>query len=402
MNVSKIAGGTLLVSGTTIGAGLLGLPATCAFMGFYPSVLLFFICWLFMLGTGVFFVDIACDIKKKANIITMAEKTIGRWGMAVSWISYLMLLYSLMALYLTGSSVLFCDGIKTLFNISVPNLVGAFVLPILFGWLIYLGTYGVDIINRFLVAGLVIAYFLLSSFMPSHIQAVNLEHYAFIPIIYALPFVITAFGYHIIIPTLGPYMGYDRKMMIYSVVLGSVIALVINTLWQFLVLGVVSLETLAAVWKEGAPITPALVRVVQSSSLGLCVYLFSIFAIVTSFLGVALSLSDFLIDGLKLKKGCEGRLLAIILTFVPPLLFISTYGNGFLAALGYAGAFVAILLIFIPSMMVWNLKGHRFYESLTGRSLLILTIIFAGCVVVVNILNKWGVFTALLERIGGL
>jgi tyrosine-specific transport protein len=402
MNASKVAGGTLLVSGTTIGAGLLGLPATCAFMGFYPSVILFFICWLFMLGTGIFFVDIACDIKKKANIITMAEKTIGRWGMAVSWISYLLLLYSLMALYLTGSALIFRDAMEILFGITVPVFASNFILPVLFGWLIYLGTYGVDMINRYLMAALVLSYILLASFLPAHIDPSNLHHYSFMPAVYALPFVITAFGYHIIIPTLGPYMKYDRKMMLYSVVLGSIIALVINTLWQLLVLGVVPLETLAGVWKADTPITPALARVVKSGVLGAGVYLFSIFAILTSFLGVALSLSDFLIDGFKIKKGWEGRLLAIVLTFVPPLIFISTYSNGFILALGYAGAFVAILLIFIPSMMVWKLKGHKFYKSFTGRSLLVVTITFAGCIVIVNILNKWGFFTETLEKIGGL
>ncbi|MCH9617291.1 MAG: Tyrosine-specific transport protein [Chlamydiia bacterium] len=402
MNASKVAGGTLLVSGTTIGAGLLGLPATCAFMGFYPSILLFFICWLFMLAAGIFFVDISCDIKKKANIITMAEKTIGKWGMAVSWISYLLLLYSLMALYLTGSAVIFKDAMEILFGISLPSFAASFILPLLFGWLIYLGTYGVDMVNRYLMAALVLSYVLLVSFLPSHIQMENLQHYAFIPAIYALPFVITAFGYHIIIPTLGSYMKYDRKMMIYSVVIGSVIALVINTLWQFLVLGVVPLDTLAIAWKADTPITPALAKMVTSNVLGIGVYLFSIFAILTSFLGVALSLSDFLIDGFKIKKGWEGRLLAIALTFVPPLLFISTYGNGFLLALGYAGAFVAILLLFIPSMMVWKLKGHTFYQSTMGHTLMITTVIFAGCIVTVNILNRWGFFTKILEKIGGL
>lgn len=402
MNWSKLAGGTLLVSGTTIGAGLLGLPATCAFMGFYPSVLLFLVVWLFMLCTGMFFVDIACDMKKKANIISMAEATIGRWGMALSWISYLLLLYSLMALYLTGSATIFRDGIGLLFGVEINSFLSTFILPLLFGWLIYLGTYGVDIINRVLMFGLIASYLLLASFLPGHIEVANLQHYSFPAMIFALPFIVTSFGYHIIIPTLGPYMKYDKRSMLMAVVFGSILSLLINTLWQFLVLGVVPLASLAEVWRADTPITSVLADVVHSSTLGTGIYLFSIFAILTSFLGVALSLADFLIDGLKIKKGWEGRLLAIVLTFVPPLIFISTYSSGFLLALGYAGAFVAILLIFIPSAMVWKLKGHRFYKSLLGRALLLVVSAFSFAVIIVNILNKWGVFNPLLERIGGL
>jgi tyrosine-specific transport protein len=119
MSNSKVLGGVLLVSGTTIGAGLLGLPAMCSFMGFAPSVILFMIVWGFMLATGFYFVDVTCDIKKKVNMISMAEHTIGRWGMAVSWISYLLLLYSLMALYIAACAPLFQVASITLFNIEI-------------------------------------------------------------------------------------------------------------------------------------------------------------------------------------------------------------------------------------------------------------------------------------------
>lgn len=402
MKLGKIVGGTLLVSGTTIGAGLLGLPTTCAFMGFYPSVFLFIVVWLFMLATGLFFVDITCDLKKKVNIISMAEMTIGRWGMAVSWVAYLLLLYSLIALYISGSAPMFQKTGMALFGLKIPNLSANFILPVLFGWIIYLGVYGVDIINRYFMIGLVASYLLLVSFLPAHIEAPNLSHKAYLPMFYAIPAIITGFGYHIIIPTLGSYMKYDRKMMISTVVIGSVISLLINILWQFLVLGVLPLSTLAGVWKDGIAVTGALAAVVSSSKLALGVYLFSFFAIITSFLGVSLSLSDFLIDGLKIKKGWEGRLLAISLTFIPPLVFVSTYERGFMMALQYAGAFVAILLVFIPSAMVLKLKGHKFYSSLKGRTLIFSTLAFSVCVIVINILIRWGVFTPILERTGGL
>ena len=397
-----MVGGVLLVSGTTIGAGLLGLPAMCCFMGFIPSVILFLIVWAFMLATGFYFVDVTCDMKKKVNMISMAEHTIGRWAMAVSWISYLLLLYSLMALYIAGCAPLFQVASSSFFSVEIPSTVAMFLLPLLFGWVIYLGVTGVDMINRFMMVGLVIAYFLLVSLLPKHIVWQNLTQFEMRPFLYALPVVITGFGYHIIIPTLGSYMHYNRLMMLKSVIYGSIISLAVNIIWIFLVLGVLPLNTLAMVWKGGGPITPALASFVPSGILPVGVYLFSFFAILTSFLGVALSLADFLIDGLKIKKGWEGRLLAIALTFIPPLIFVYSYQKGFMLALQYAGAFVAILLIFIPSAMVLKLKGHKFYKSAFGRAIIILTIGFSFCVILVNILIQWDFFTKGLEKIGGL
>jgi tyrosine-specific transport protein len=267
---------------------------------------------------------------------------------------------------------------------------------------IYLGTFGVDMINRVLMIGLILSYIVLAWALPSHIEWVNLQHYSTGVFLYALPVIITGFGYHIIIPTLGTYMDYDRRLMIYSVVIGSIVALLINVYWQFLVLGVMPLSLLSQVWKEGVPITQALASIVRSPTISAGVYFFSFFAILTSFLGVGLSLADFLIDGLKIKKGWEGRLLAVVLTFIPPLIFVNVYPGGFMLALQYGGAFISVILIFIPAAMVWKLKGHPFYGSCLGKGLIGLITVFAISVIVVNILIRWDFFTANLERIGGL
>ena len=90
------------------------------------------------------------------------------------------------------------------------------------------------------MAALVFSYLILVGLLPEYMNIKNLYHYAFLPIPYALPSILTGFGYHIIIPSLGSYMNYNRKMMIYSIIIGSIIALLINLLWMFLIMGVLS------------------------------------------------------------------------------------------------------------------------------------------------------------------
>ncbi len=390
MKFGPVLGGILLVAGTTIGVGMLGLPVMTGFMGFGPSMLLFLVCWIFMLFTGFLFIEINCAVGGQANLITMAEKTLGFWGKAVAWVFYLLLLYSLMAAYISGSAPLFAG----LFPF-ISNDIAKFVLPLLFGGFIYLGTRGVDWVNRILMACLVLAYLVLIGFIPPHIQINLLSHVSWAPFAYAAPVVLTSFGYHIIIPSLATYLDHDKKTLYKVVIIGSLLAFLINGIWQFLVLGSVPLEGsngLAEAWRNGIPATGPLANMIQSHWVKIGAYAFSFFAIITSFLGVSLSLADFLTDGLKIKKSWEGRLLAISLTFIPPLIFVFSYQRGFLLALEYAGAFVAILLVFLPAAMAWTLDSPKFYKTLKGRILLISTIIFSFIIITINLLTCWGFF----------
>jgi tyrosine-specific transport protein len=165
---------------------------------------------------------------------------------------------------------------------------------------------------------------------------------------------------------------------------------VIYVLWQWIVLGSVPLPQLVNAWEQGLPATASLSKVAISSWIGVGAKFFSFFAIVTSFLGVSLSLSDFLTDGLKIKKSWEGRLLAIGLTFVPPLIFIFTYQKSFYIALEYAGVFVAILLGILPSLMVLRLKSHPFYRKKRVKCLVFFVILLSLGVIAINCLEKMG------------
>lgn len=401
MKINHYIGGILLVAGTTIGAGMLALPVMSAFVGFVPSVLIFLICWAVMLATALFFLDANFAVEGEPNLISMVHQTLGGWGKAVSWVVYLLLLYALTAAYIAASAPLFASAFHFMTGHEMPSWVAPFCLPFIFGFFVYLGTLGVDLINRLLMLGLCVSYLLLVGFLPEHIQGELLTHLDWKPLLMVFPVVITSFGYHIIIPSLTTYMHHDKKKLRWILILGSLLPLVIYLLWQVLIIGIVPLggeNGLVHAWEHGKAATGPLTHFVTNQWVKTGAHFFSFFAIVTSFLGVTLSLSDFLTDGFKIKKSWEGRLLACLLTFVPPLIFVFTYQRGFFVALEYAGAFVAILLIFLPAMMVWKLKEPRFYSTIFGRILLLGVILFAVFIVVVDILEQLGYFKPLISK----
>lgn len=401
MKINHYIGGVLLVAGTTIGAGMLALPVMTSFVGLFPSLVIFLLCWGVMLGTAYCFLDANFAAPGEPNLISMVEKTLGGWGKGLAWVVYLLLLYALTAAYISASSSLFMSAYHAITGHELPQWVAPFCLPMIFGFFVYLGTLGVDLINRLLMIGLCVSYLLLVGVLPEHIEGHFLTHIDWVPSLIVFPVVITSFGYHIIIPSLTTYMNHDKKKLRWILFIGSLVPLVIYVLWQVMILGIVPITgkiSLVHAWQHGQSATQPLTALVSNHWIKVGAHFFSFFAIVTSFLGVTLSLSDFLTDGFKIKKSWEGRLLACLLTFIPPLVFVLTYERGFIVALEYAGAFVAILLIFLPAMMAWTLKEPRFYQTLGGRIVLIFLILFAFFIVIVDVLEQWGTLKGLIGQ----
>ena len=208
---NRLVGGILLVSGTATGAGMLALPVISSFGGFLPSFLLLGICWFFLFVTSLLLLDVNLAFPGEVNLITMAGRTLGTSGKALTWITYLLLLYSLTAAYIAGSAPLFVQALNYLTGISVPSWLGPFPLLILFGIFVYLGTQAVDWVNRLLMLGLIFTYFLLVAFLPSHIQPSLLQHIDTRAMWIAVPVLITSYGFHIILPTLTTYLNHAQK-----------------------------------------------------------------------------------------------------------------------------------------------------------------------------------------------
>lgn len=101
-----------------------------------------------------------------------------------------------------------------------------------------------------------------------------------------------------------------------------------------------------------------LTSIVSMNSVTFFVRLFTSICVVTSFLGVAISLTDFLADGLRLKKKGGSSLIIHLLAFLPPLLIVLVSSNIFVKSLEYAGLYCIILLVLFPAWMAWRGRYH--------------------------------------------
>ncbi len=391
IRTNKFFGSILLIAGTAMGAGMLAIPVTTGFAGFVPSLFSLFFCWLLMLASAFLFLEVNLSMKGEVNMISMAQKTLGSWGKTVTWIVYLLLLYSLNVAYISGSADFFKDMFAVVTGLVLPGWATPLPLLVLFGVFIYLGSRPADYLNRLLIAGLVITYIILVFFLPSEVNINLLKYMNSKVVLLGIPVIITSFGFHIIIPTITTYLRHNPKKLKLAVLIGSSIPFIIYIIWDFLLLGTVPLTgeySIATAFAKGGSGTEQLIHILQKPWLGKAANAFTFFAIVTSFIGVSLSLSDFLTDGLRIKRTSSGRFIACLLTFVPPLIFVYVFKRGFLLALEYGAIFVAILLCLLPALMAWKLPKSNPYHKIWGKILIIIVIILSIGIIGITLFNK--------------
>lgn len=377
---SNLFGGALLVAGTTIGGGVLGLPILTGIAGFLPSIFIFLLCWLCMAGTGLLFLEATQWHRGETNILTMAKTSLGNPGKGFAWLLYLFLFYCLMVAYMVG-----CGNLVVEFSQgSIPDWLGPIIFVLIFGPLIVIPTSLAGKLNTFLIAGLGLSYLAFVILGFKYVNVDLLKHADWSKSLRVLPIAFISYAYQGIIPTLATYMHHDTKNIRKAILVGSFIPFIAYAIWEWLILGIVPLHGeggLLEALNNGNNAVMPLKNFIDSPFVYDIGQSFAFFALVTSFLGVSLGLRDFLADGLRIKKDPKGKFFLVLLVCLFPLIIAISYPHVFLVALNYAGGFgSALLLGLLPIAMAWR---GRYQLGLTkehqlpgGRFILIALAIF--------------------------
>ena len=375
----SVIGGILLIAGSCIGAGMLGLPILTGLVGFFPSLILFGIAAFFMTTTALMLVEVNGWFSGRTNFITMVSDMLGPTCKIACWVLYLFLFYALSVAYIADSGHHVTSFFKA-FGASLPIWAGSTFFVILFGWIVYFGTRSVDLVNRFLMAGKIIAYIALLIAGIGYVKFELLQEVHIEYTLAALPILIISFGFHNMIPTLSHYLGGDIKRIRISIIGGALFALTVYLFWQLIALGSLPIQGKDGIlesYSKGMDAASALKNYVSSPWIGNFAQILAFFAILTSFLAQTLSLVHFLSDGFKIPHKSKENIWICIVTLIPPLIFASLYPSIFYQALGFAGGICAVILFGIfPVLMTWRGRYQRqitsSYQVAGGKSLLIL------------------------------
>lgn len=377
-SLGHLFGGTLLIAGTMVGVGMLALPVATGEGGFIPAAVIYLICWLFMLCTGLLLLEVCSWMPKDANLITMAHRLLGPTGKNVCWAVYLFLFVTVMIAHVVGGGAVLSE----ICGCMVPEWAFMILYVVLFSPVIYLGTKWVDRLNMLLMAGVILTYLM---FIPASIGHVDLNLLArsdWSKAWLALPVLFTAFTFQVIIPTMMTYMNRDVKKVRLAIILGTTIPLVVYLIWEFLILGIIPAEGphgLTEAAKKGWNAVMPLKELLNNPFLFKIGKAFAFFTMTTSYIGLSLAYLDFLADGLKIKKVGIKKIALCLAVFIPPTLVAISYPDIFIIALSYAGGFsCAILFGLFPPLMVWvgrYIKKEKMNPQIPGGKLFLATLI---------------------------
>lgn len=353
-NGLRVISGTFLIAGTMIGAGMLGIPLVTAGAGFFPGLVITALVWFFMYCTGLLFLEVTLWMPDGSNVLSIAGRFFGKGGRLISGGMFIFLYYCLMIAYFAAGSPLLAEAFTAVgWNLSGWQMFALFGL--VFGTVVAIGPKSIDRVNIIMSIAMIASWFSLIGSGSSEVVLPRLTYARWPAMVMAMPVLFSAFGFHNVIPSLCTYLKRDKRALRFAVFWGSFLPLVVYIVWQWLIIGAVPNEAIDQILKEGTPVTAAFSSVTGEANFAWIGRFFAFFAIVTSTLGVAFSMVDFLGDGFNIahRKGVR-RIALTLLTFIPPFIFATLNPGIFTTALGIAGGFgEAFLNGLLPIGLLW-------------------------------------------------
>ena len=399
-----LLGAIALVAGTTVGAGILALPAKTFEAGFAPSAVTLLLCWLYMSSTGLLLAEVnvntLCALERKAvSLDSMAEETLGVAGARISGAAYVFIHYALLIAYMLQGGTLLLEYLAPLQAASaLPPAAGPPLFAALAGGAVFVGSeQQVELGNNLLFGGVLIAFTALLAIGVPTLDPALLARADVPAVVPAVPVMVLSLVFHNVVPTICYQLGCDLNRIRTAITVGSAIPTAMFILWNLVILGSVAPDAAAAA--SSGVFDPLEGLRASGDTFGAAVRAFSILAILTSFIGFVLGLTDYFADALagplginnnnnnnkqqqgvgseqppqaavegEAAAGAGGRTLSqraalFGITLLPPLA-IATGGDPslFFAALDNAGTF-GILTLFgmVPAAMAWQSRyGDEF------------------------------------------
>lgn len=395
----KVIGGILMIVGTSIGGGMLALPVANAHTGFVASSCLLFAVWLLMTFTAFLILEVNLWFPPRSNLISMAEATLGWPGRFFAWGAYLFLLYALLAAYIAGGSDVLESLITLMGHGSPSNWLEVLLFTLGMGWVVYRGMQTVDQVNSLLMFIKLGIYALLVVMIMPHIQFHNLAGGTFSSAPNTLMVLIVSFGFSIIVPTLRTYLHDDVQALRRVLLIGSIIPLICYILWDAVIMGVLpryggaSLAAMSDAGHSTTRLTQALMSELNNGWITNGFRGFSAISMLTAFLGVGISLTDFLADGLHIDKHGRRGWVVYAAVFIPPLIIVLLHPNAFIAALRFGGIFCVLLLVLLPALMAWSGRYYcriaRGYEVIGGSLAVSLAAVAGMGLTLLGVVSYW-------------
>jgi tyrosine-specific transport protein len=356
MESLKTLRATALLTGTVIGAGVLGIPYAIAQAGFLTGLLMIVLIGTAMLILNLFFGEVILRTTGNHQLPGYAEKYLGKWGKRIAVFALLFGIYGALIAYLIGEG----QALSMIFGLD--PIIFSLLFFILVSAIVFKGLEAISKSEIYFLSIVLLLVIIISTIAISSAKF-NLDNLTTFNIYNILiPFGVILFAFRGIeaIPEMREYLIRDRKKLKKAIILGSLIPLFAYIIFSFATLGITGLNT------------TEIVTMGLGNSLGegmiILGSLFAIFAMLTSFLTLALAMKEIYMFDYKLSPNKSWALTM----FVPLIIFLSGATN-FIKVVGITGALAGGTEGIIIVLMYWKARkhGNRIPEFKLGKKFLI-------------------------------
>jgi len=322
---------TFTLSGTIIGAGILGLPYAFSKAGFLAGLFWLIFLGIFIIVLKLYLGEVILRTKKIHQLPGYAKEYLGKWGMRIMVFEMVFGVYLALIAYLIGEgqslSQLFTGGLNY-------SLYFAILFWFAMAFMMKEGLRGLKKVESFgVIFILFIIFGLFFYFFPST-EVTNLSYINFNS--FLLPFGVVLFALlgFTSVPELKRELKGNEKMMKKVIIFGVSIPIILYIMFSF---------TFVSVLGESVP-------EVATLAFGKIVTLLGIFTMMTSYFVLSFALKDMLTFDFNFSKKSS----FVIISIVPLILFFTIfYFNllGFVSLIGLAGVIssgiTGILIVFM-------------------------------------------------------
>jgi len=385
-NRGTVLGAVALITGSTVGAGILALPETVAPAGIGPSSVVLCACWALLACEALLLAEVNVAVMRERDeyrlvhgrghspvtisLSEMAGRTLGDVGAGAVSATYIFLSTTLLVAYIakSGTIVHAASG-----GAIAPGVAALAFATGMGGALTVGGVRLADKMNKALTLALLALFGVLVAGGAARADFASADwvgDWSRAP--QTVPVVFLALVYHDLVPVVCSYLAGDVRKIRRAVILGSVAPLLMFLSWDAVALGCHASDAgdpLAALMASG------------DGAASLIVGGFSFCAIATSFIGTAIGLSEFAQP--RLERWAEkqpwrdggpggsgrrgsGRARKLLtragthaLILAAPACVAATNPDVFLPATNFAGAYcMSTMFGILPPMMAFSMRAQ--------------------------------------------
>lgn len=375
----SVLGSTALIAGTTVGAGILALPAVTLPSGIIPSTSGLIAVWLYALVSGLLVAEVTLNTMRTEGRVSIGflgvvEKILGKLGAKMAGGAYLFMHYALLVAYITQGGEILGYAAAKIWSVQIlPTWMGTTTFTLLFGGIMYLGREKfIEKLNSAFVGIVIVSFLGLLFFAGRHIQSAQLLFQNWSALGSAISVMSVALFFQNVVPLVVTQLEGDAGKIRQSILIGSVIPLIMFLAWNAVILGSVSPD-MRYDTSDGRTVFDPL-QILRAGGagewLGVLVSIFSEFAIVTSFIGFVYGLLDLFGDIFLAQSKLSNRFPLYSLVLFPPMTLGTLNPSIFFTALDYTGTFsISVLGGIIPALMSWKQRQEQENSDSTNQLL---------------------------------